>query len=193
MNKATGRFLSLCVFMISLNSFADFSQTQKRYLSYFDIVGYFQKIEVLSSDCKSMTIENSVVFGYSSPITGGPVSSVPNFDFLNYFLNCISNTTFSSRLSKYLDEDLVAELSMYSPAHDQNKLKLLEAIDEMTKKIIGPEIVLVSYGHIKSQKEFRELIHNSAIEMLGENDNTTQNYLKKVFILIHLRDEFLSY
>jgi hypothetical protein len=146
-------------------------------------------------NCTEMDKNNSVVFGYSSPLTGKAVSAGPNFDFLNSVLSCIKDVEFKYDIEKYLSGSTISKLGdLYDNVTEVDKENLDIAIDELTLKLIGPEVVLVSYGHVASQKYFRDLIHSSAINIIeNQKDKSTGSYLKNIFVLIHLRDEFMSY
>jgi hypothetical protein len=177
------------------NAKADFSQNQVRYLSYFDIVNYMESVETNQHGCGEFQQDNAVVFGYSSALTGKPVSSGPNFDFLNSVLSCLKGIEFRYSLEKYLSSEVYEKLGdLYENVTSVDQVLIDAAIDELTLKLIGPEVVLVSYGHIESQANFRKLIHDSAMNMIiKKGDMSGNQYFKNVFILIHLRDEFMSY
>lgn len=197
MSKEIARYLSilLMVFTASNYAIADFSEKQTRYLSYYDITSYFKSIEVYENDCYQNKEGNMVVFGYSSPVTGKPISANPNFDFLNSYLSCLKTDNFENYLNKNIDSELLKKLGSTYHSVDSIEEKVLDQIiDELIFKLIGPEVVLVSYGLIASQEELKNLLKSSAQEIVtNENNKTAKNYLKSVFTLIHLRDEFLSY
>jgi hypothetical protein len=197
MSKEIASYLSilLMVFTASNYALADFSEKQTRYLSYYDITSYFKSLEVYDNDCYQKKESNIVVFGYSSPVTGRPISANPNFDFLNSYLSCLKISEFENYLNKNIDSELLKKLGSIQYSIDSKDEKVVDqVIDELILKLIGPEVVLVSYGLIASQEELKNLLKNSAKEIvIKENNTTVRNYLKSVFTLIHLRDEFLSY
>jgi hypothetical protein len=181
--------------MSSVSVNADFSEKQVRYLSYHDVTQYLKKLKVHDHECYRNQSSNYVIFGYSSPVTGQPVSSNPNFDFLNSFISCLKSYGFKPDFSKYLDSDLMSQVgSIYNRLGGVKAEDLNKAIDQLIVKLIGPEIVLVSYGFIGSQKELRDLLSSTAMNIVSkESDPTIESFLSNVFVLIHLRDEFLSY
>ena len=196
MNRVIVKFLSVILFvLITNNVFADFSQKQIRYLSYFDIIKKFQKLEISADQCKQFIQSNSVVYGYASPLTGAPLSGEPNFDFINSFLSCLKSSTLDKKISKILSEEVKNQLGdLDEEIKDKDENHFAAAIDELTLHLIGPEVVLISYGYVKNQKEFRDFIHKSVIKILEkQEDPDGWKYLTNAFILIHLRDEFLSY
>lgn len=191
------RFLRIIFVMsMAINSAnADYTQNQVRYLSYFDVITHLKSIKSYNSDCFEQSKANSIVFGYSSPLSGSPVSSNPNFDFLSTLISCIKNAEYKYELKDLLTEKTAEELGyLGEPVGDKKVEVINHAIEELIVRLIGPEIVLVSYGHIESQNALRNLLHRSSLEMskIGEKVST-EIFLTNVFILIHLRDEFLSY
>ena len=195
MNLVNVKFLSLSLILFANISFADFTQNQVRYIGYFDTLNTIKNLDVYNDECITATRKNSVVFGYSSPVNGKPISSSPNFDYVSSFINCLNQAQFDNLIYRMVTSETQTKIGDLGYNIDQVNESILKlALDEITLSIIGPEIVLISYGHISSQKDFRELIHNSSLNIVNKSgDQTVRNYLKQAIILIYLRDEALSY
>jgi hypothetical protein len=197
MNKVRYKFLSILFLnILGVNtSYGDFSQLKLRYLSYFDITNHFKNLKVSEENCTYRIQENLVLYGYNSPVTGKPVNDKPNFDFINSYLSCVNLVDDNKFLTEFFTDEIWNALGDTTDNYSPDKDKAIgEAIDFMTMKLIGPEIVLVSYGLVKKQKEFRELIIHSAKAMIAkQGKHSVKDLIKSAFILIQLRDEFLSY
>ena len=138
---------------------------------------------------------NATVFGYNSPVTGKPASFNPNYDFVGKLLSCLKNQNIIGDLSELLSEKTIEQIEsrFLMLEHVSEELKN-SIINDLTLKFIGPEVVLVSYGLVKSQEEFNQYIGKSAEEFIRKTSGTTvSDYILAVTTLIHLRDEFLSY
>lgn len=199
MNLAKNKYISLVLLtIISGVASADFKQGSVRYFSYYDIINHFkEKVYLYSSECISKSKENGLIFGYSSPTSGKPLSQEPNFDFLSLYLNCLNETQIEAAIAQLIPYQIIIELGDRERPYEELSEELIDkVIDSLLLALIGPESVIISYGHISSQEELKNIIKNSALEIVKNKNIANINineFIKEIIILIHLRDEFLSY
>jgi len=180
----------LLLLVIAQSSYADFSQNQVRYLSVKDIELTFMNIyNSKQSNCSLENKAKSNAFGYSSPVTGKPISKKPNFNFLNTYMQCLRELLKEADPKKILTGNLsLSGLKRYTDISEDD---LKQAIKLQINKLIGPESVIKSYGYLKSEDQLIELIMNA----VKDNNSiiTVFDFMKEAIYFISLRDEFLSY
>ena len=185
--------LGLIILMATPLVQADFAQKSIRYKSFSDLISFFDRNKNGYSECAQYTRDNAGSFGYNSPLLGIPLSQDPNFDFLNKYMGCLKKIDFHKNWQKLPEALQNAAGGFYSGTLKDTPEEILKTIiKEITLRAIGPEAVVVSYGYVKSQEKFTDIIYQSALEQLDEGASM-QDYYKSVFTLIHLRDEYLRY
>lgn len=189
------KFVFLFV-LISSYSFADFKQNQVRYMGYYDLINTLsKKLNTVDYGCSGEAEERSEAFGFALPVKGEPISSQPNFNFLNTLLQCIksSNTLFPVQNSTP-GFNIDSEYNINYPSEPAPELKVV--LKSLIEGLIGPDAVVKSYGHVESLDALTEIIYQSTVESLNARDIQIaghEDFYKTAINFIVLRDEFLSY
>ena len=176
----------LMILILSTPAFAfDERRTWLRYMNMPDLINSLKKINPnFNHECIRLDTDNAKVLGFHDPASGKPLSEKPNFAFLNLYSSCLREAITLSSGNGYYDQNLPYNELTITP---ENVKKM---ITYSTRKLIGPEAVLTSYGHVKSEAEFVEIIYNSLPEI---ENRSMWSYAIEAVYLIGMRDEFLSY
>jgi len=191
MNTVNHKLIKILVILfISSSTFADFSTKQVRYHSVKDIQLNLKNIfPSAQAECLTESPRTSIAFGYSSPVTGKPVSKKPNFNFINTYMQCMKSILIQVTAEDLLPGD--SSLSAYANPDTVDQEELRKAVKYQINKLVGPEVVIKSYGYLASEKEFIDLIMQTVKE--SQSINTVTDFIRESVYFISLRDEFLSY
>lgn len=180
--------------LISMNVFADFKRNQVRYLSFKDLqLNLIKDFGLEKNKCIGTERQLGFAFAYPNPSTGKPISSKPNFNFLNSYTKCLSTMVITlDNEDLLLGEELKNTYDLDANVESFKDEDFLKIIEFQTLRLVGTESVLKSYGHVQNLEEFKQIILTTIKKKYNPYFNL-KTLTRDIIYFISLRDEYLSY
>jgi hypothetical protein len=190
-----------------------YEQNQVRYLNSLEFFNSLRQVFPPKDDlgrsdhdyhCLHFSSSNRGLVGAIDPVSGELVSKKPSASLIKWLSGCVFDVTRSAmwvddNVSLMIGEAALKEfksknflegkaifMAPISILSEQGKQSF---IDHATLRTLGSDSAILSYKLVKEVRALKQIIHTAALK----DSKTFGDYMKKVYLGLVLRDEFLSY
>lgn len=181
-----------------------FASRQIRYMTPFDLIQLLRvtfpvpDLTQVDGDCTKLTDENRGLIGDNSPLTGTPIFDEPSSGFVRWYAGCLNSylEQYASQTSNdpkiFYGETLGAMINSATvpssvfldlPADLQKRIVL-----EIVEKMVGPDEVIADFGYFTGADALADHVLQSLDAKMSVKEAVT-----RIYFLVGIRDEFLSY